>query len=67
MQAFQVRQIGTQEIQIDTTVEDMDSLLHNKGKIFQLASISGNKRPDGLWEVRLTLKPDNGFLVDEQS
>jgi len=69
MHTFQLRSIGTQPITLRATMSaaDIHTIVRNDGSIFRLAMRKGAVRPDGQFDVQVTLIPDNGNVTVEDS
>lgn len=46
---------------------DIHTIIRNDGKIFRLTMCNGTVRPDGQFDVHVTLEPDNGMMTVEDS
>lgn len=69
LQTFQLRSVGTQAIKLKATMPAADAhvIARNYKRVFCLSGFTLTVRPDGRFDVQVTLEPDNGMMTVEDS
>jgi hypothetical protein len=65
---FRVKSIGTQQLTFKqiASSEEVDCVLKNNQAIFRLSCNKATRRPDGQWDLEVTLTPDNGMMAVQE-